>query len=164
MAANSDHEKDTSVSRLIAAPRWTIYRAFLDPAAMLAWLPPSGMRGQLQAFDAREGGGYRMSLTYLQPTHSQPGKASAHTDIVRVRFVEMIPDERIVERVEFESNDPAYAQPMTLTWTLRDVPGGTEVTVLCENAPEGIKPSDHEAGIRSSLENLAAFTEGRREG
>jgi hypothetical protein len=75
----------------------------------------------------------------------------------------MIPDQRIVERVEFQSDDPAYAGPMTLTWTLRDVPGGTEVTALCENAPEGIKPSDHEAGIRSSLENLAAFTERRLE-
>ncbi len=71
----------------------------------------------------------------------------------------MIPDERIVQLIEFESKDPAFAGPMTIKWTLADVPGGTEVTVLCENAPEGIRPNDHEAGFRSTLENLAAFTE-----
>ena len=91
MAAKSDPEKDTSVSRLIAAPRRIIYQAFLDPAAMLAWLPPKGMKGQMQEFDAREGGGYRMSLTYLEPAHSPRGKTSAHTDIARVRFVENDP-------------------------------------------------------------------------
>jgi uncharacterized protein YndB with AHSA1/START domain len=159
MAAKSYRNKSTRVSRIIKAPRRAIYRAFLDRDAMLSWLPPKGMKGQMHEFDAREGGGYRMSLTYLEPGHSQRGKTSAHTDIARVRFVEMIRDERIVEQVEFESKDPAFSAPMTLTWTLADDPRGTEVTVSCENAPEGIAPADHEAGIRSSLENLAAFTE-----
>jgi hypothetical protein len=48
---------------------------------------------------------------------------------------------------------------MTIRWTLADVPGGAEVSVVCENVPEGIRPGDHEVGIRSTLENLAAFTE-----
>ena len=159
MVAKSGQERRMRVSRIIAAPRRTIYQALLDPKALVSWLPPKGMKGQIHEFDAREDGGYRMSLTYLNPAHSQHGKRSAHTDTTRVRFVEMIPNERIVERVEFESKDPAYAGPMTLTWTLADVSRGTEVTVSCENAPEGIKPADHRAGIRSSLENLAAFTE-----
>jgi uncharacterized protein YndB with AHSA1/START domain len=111
------------------------------------------------AFDPRQGGGYRMSLTYVGSDHSQRGKTSEHTDVVRARFLELIPDERIVQLIEFESEDPAFAGPMTITWSLADVPAGTEVTVLCENAPEGIRPSDHETGIRSTLENLAAFAE-----
>lgn len=61
--------------------------------------------------------------------------------------------------VRSSSKDPAYAGPMTITWTLADVPGGAEVTILCENVPEGIRPHDHETGMRSTLENLAAFTE-----
>ncbi|MFI5386938.1 MAG: SRPBCC domain-containing protein, partial [Fimbriimonadales bacterium] len=68
-------------------------------------------------------------------------------------------DERIVQLIEFETKDPAFASPMTIEWTLADVPGGTEVTILCENVPEGMRPVDHEAGIRSTLANLAAFTE-----
>jgi uncharacterized protein YndB with AHSA1/START domain len=117
------------------------------------------MKGRVYAFDAREGAAYRMSLTYVESDHSSRGKTSEHTDVIRGRFLEMIPDERIVQLIEFESKDPAFAGSMTIKWTLADVPGGTEVTVLCENAPEGIRPNDHEAGFRSTLENLAAFTE-----
>ncbi len=149
----------TRASRVIKAPRPRIYQAFLTAEALLAWLPPAGMRGEIHAFDAREGGGYRMSLTYLSPDHAVPGKTSAHTDTVRVRYTRLIPDERIVQSVEFEGAGPAFANPMTLTWSLADVTGGTEVTVSCENEPAGIRPEDHAAGMRSSLENLAAFTE-----
>jgi hypothetical protein len=59
----------------------------------------------------------------------------------------------MVQLIEFESKDPAFASPMTIKWSLADVPGGTEFTVLCENAPEGIRPDEHEAGIRSTLES-----------
>ena len=159
MATKSGQERSTRVSRIIKAPRRTIYQAFLDPQALVSWLPPAGMKGRVYEFDVRAGGAYRMSLTYVESGHSPRGKTSDHTDVVRGRFLELIPDERIVQRIEFESEDPAFAGPMTIKWTLADVPGGTEVTVLCENAPEGIRPNDHEAGIRSTLENLAAFTE-----
>jgi uncharacterized protein YndB with AHSA1/START domain len=159
MATKSGQASSTRVSRIIKAPRRTIYQAFLDPQALVSWLPPAGMKGRVHEFDAREGGAYRMSLTYVESDHSPRGKTSDHTDVVRGQFAELIPHERIVQQVEFESKDPAFAGPMTITWSLVDVPGGTEVTVLCENAPEGIRPNDHEVGIRSTLENLAAFTE-----
>ena len=159
MTSGSDEGKSVSVARIIKAPRQTLYRAFLDPWALVSWLPPKGMTAQLHAFDAREGGAYRMSLTYVDTDHSTPGKTSDHTDTVRVRFLDLVPDERIVQQVEFESDDPTFAGPMTIEWTLADVPGGTEVTVRCENAPAGIRPDDHEAGMRSSLGNLAAFAE-----
>ena len=159
MANESSGKSSTCISRIIKAPRRTIYQAFLDPAAVVSWLPPKGMKGQVYEFDARNGGAYRISLTYAESNHSTPGKTSEHSDMVRGRFVELMPDERIVQRVEFESEDPAFAGAMTINWTFVDVPGGTEVTVLCENVPEGIRPSDHEVGVRSTLENLAAFTE-----
>jgi uncharacterized protein YndB with AHSA1/START domain len=149
----------TTASRIINAPRRTIYRAFLDPEAVVAWLPPDGMMGRIDEFDARDGGSYRMSLSYVEPDHAVRGKTSEHTDTVRGRFVELVPDERIVQQAEFESEDPAFAGSMTIIWTLADVAEGTEVTVRCENAPEGIQPRDHEAGFRSTLQNLAAFTE-----
>jgi uncharacterized protein YndB with AHSA1/START domain len=159
MATRSGHHSGTRVSRIIRAPRRKLFQAFLSPEALASWLPPAGMIGQVHAFDARQGGGYRMSLTYVGPHHSPRGKTSDHTDVVRARFVELVPDRRIVQEVEFESNDPALAAPMTIEWTLAEVPGGTEVTVICDNAPEAIRPEDHAAGIRSTLENLAAFTE-----
>lgn len=73
--------------------------------------------------------------------------------------MELVPDERIVQLVEFDSDNPAFAGAMTMTWTLAAVPGGTNVTILCANVPEGILQEDHDAGLRSTLENLAAFAE-----
>jgi Activator of Hsp90 ATPase homolog 1-like protein len=61
--------------------------------------------------------------------------------------------------VTFESADPAFAGDMKMTWTLTSVPGGTEVSIRAENVPPGIQPRDHDAGFRSTLENLAEFTE-----
>jgi uncharacterized protein YndB with AHSA1/START domain len=96
----------------------------------------------------------------MEPDHHPRGKSSDDTDIVRARFLQLVRDERIVLLVEFESQDPAFAVPMIIRWALADVPGGTEVSVSCENAPEAIRAEDHEAGFRSTLENLAAFAEG----
>jgi len=147
------------ISRTIRASPQAIYQAFLNPEAVASWRPPEGMKAQIYAFDPREGGAFRMSFEYLGADHAVRGKTSEHADIFHGRFLKLVPDERIVEQVEFESDDPAFAGTMTLTTTLTAVPGGTNVTIRCENAPKGIRPSDHETGIRSTLENLAAFTE-----
>jgi uncharacterized protein YndB with AHSA1/START domain len=145
------------VSRMIAAPRRRIYDAFMDAGALLSWLPPAGMRGEMHRFEPRQGGGYRMTLTYDRPSPEARGKTTADSDSVEVRFVEIVPGERIVQAVAFEADDPAYGGVMTMTWSFADAPGGTEVSVVVENAPPGIPEADHEAGIRSSLENLARF-------
>lgn len=159
MTNESGKKRIDSVSRVIKASPRTIYQAYMDPEALISWLPPEGMTGRIDAFEPRVGGTYRMTLTHDQPDHSAPGKTSEDSDTVRGRFLELVQDERIVQQVEFESEDPAFAGLMTMTWTLTAVPGGTEVTVLCEDVPEGIRQEDHEAGIRSTLDNLAAFTE-----
>jgi uncharacterized protein YndB with AHSA1/START domain len=148
-----------SASRVIKASPRTIYRAFLDPGALVSWLPPKGMKAQIGGFDPREGGTYRMTLTYDEPDHAAPGKTSEHSDVVRVRFLELVPDQRIVQVVHFESENPAFKGAMTMTWSLAALPAGTEVIILCENVPEGIRKEDHDAGLRSTLENLAAYTE-----
>jgi uncharacterized protein YndB with AHSA1/START domain len=158
--ANASVEKRTdTASRMIAASPQTLYRAYLERDAIAAWRPPQGMKAKIHAFDPRQGGSYRMSFIYTQPADEAPGKTSAHVDTFEGHFVELIPDQRIVERVEFVTDDPAFAGQMTIITTLKPVPGGTEVTVTCENVPEGIGESDHQAGLSSSLANLAAFTE-----
>jgi uncharacterized protein YndB with AHSA1/START domain len=146
-------------SRWVRASPAAIYRAFLDPQAWLAWLPPKGMTARLDAFEPRVGGAYRMTLAYDREDHATSGKSSEHADIVRGRFVALVPNERVVQSFEFESDDPAFAGTMTMTWSLTEIPGGTEVIVTCEEVPDGIRPEDHAAGLSSSLENLAAFVE-----
>jgi uncharacterized protein YndB with AHSA1/START domain len=159
MTNASNKKRTDSASRVIMASPRTIYKAFLEPENLVSWLPPKGMKGNIYAFDAREGGAYRMSLTYVGTDHLTLGKTSEHTDVVQGRFLKLVPDKQIVQLVEFESEDPAFAGAMTMTWTLTVVPEGTEVTIVCENVPEGIRQDDHDAGLRSTLENLAAFSE-----
>ena len=148
-----------SASRVIRASPEAIYQAFVDPKALVEWLPPKGLKAHLFSFDPRAGGGYRMALSYEQTDHSGHGKTSKHSDVVEARFKELVPGERIVRAVEFESDDPAFSGEMTMTWSFAAVPEGTNVVILCENVPEGISKEDHDAGLRSTLENLAAFTE-----
>ena len=146
-------------SRVIKASPHAIYRALLDPEAIVQWRPPDGMTAQIHAFDGREGGSFRMSLTYTDSDHVVRGKTSENVDTVFVRFVELVPDRRVVERAEFETDDPAFGGAMTIITTLSPQPGGTEVTIRCEDVPSGIPPDVHEAAIASTLRKLAAFVE-----
>ncbi|HUG40902.1 MAG TPA: SRPBCC domain-containing protein [Longimicrobiales bacterium] len=145
-------------ARAIRASPAALYRAFAHPGAMEAWLPPEGMTGRMLAFDFRDGGSYRMRLTYDDPGHP-PGKSSDDADEVEVRFLELIPDRSIVQAVTFDSPDPRFAGVMTMIWTFVPGPSGTGVTVRCDDVPEGIRREDHEAALASTLENLARFTE-----
>jgi uncharacterized protein YndB with AHSA1/START domain len=149
----------TSVSRVVPAPPEAVYRALLDGNALAAWLPPESMRGVVHAFDARAGGSFRISLIHADGGAAMRGKSSESTDSIRGRFVELVPNERVTWATEFESTDPAFAGEMLVTWRLEPAGSRTQVTVLCENIPRGIRPEDNEAGCRSTLENLAAYLE-----
>jgi uncharacterized protein YndB with AHSA1/START domain len=145
----------TRTSRVIRARPEELYAAFLDPAALVDWLPPAEMTGAIHEFDARVGGGYRMSLFYPPEERAFRGKTSDREDMVDVRFVELAPPHRIVEAVSFVTTDRAFFGEMTLTVTLEEVPTGTEVTLMFENLPPGLRAEDNEAGARLSLEQLA---------
>ncbi|HEX7848579.1 MAG TPA: SRPBCC family protein [Sphingomonas sp.] len=145
-------------SRIIRASPQAIYAAFIDPDAQARWLPPTGMTGKFERFEPWAGGRYRLTLTFTG-AHTTAGKSSADADIVEGRLVELIPGERIVQTADFESDDPAYAGTMTMTWSLRAVPQGTEVTITASDVPSGISAEDHAQGLASTLANLADFLE-----
>ena len=159
MTGPSDKRASTQVSKIIKAPRKAVYQACLDPDALASWRVPDTMKAQVHVFDAREGGRFRMSLTYQDPRHSPRGKTSEGTDTFQGRFVELVPDEKIVEVIEFESDDPSYGGEMTITTSLADADDGTEITILCQDIPPGIRLEDNETGCRESLQKLAAFVE-----
>jgi uncharacterized protein YndB with AHSA1/START domain len=142
----------------MAAPPGRVWAALVDPEGLLAWLPPGGMTGRFERFDGRPGGSYRMVLTY-RDAPGAPGKATADSDIVEARFVDIVPGERVVQAVDFVSDDPAYAGTMTMTWEVTAVEAGTRVDIVAEDVPDGVSPEDHAAGIASSLTKLAAYVE-----
>jgi uncharacterized protein YndB with AHSA1/START domain len=97
-----------SASRLIAALPKAIYEAFAKPGAMERWLPPGNMKGEMLHFDFREGGSYRMRLTYIDPAQPQ-GKTSDHVDEVEVSLVRLEENRGIEQEIRFESEDPLSA-------------------------------------------------------
>jgi len=147
----------THVRRHVNAPRANVYHALLDARAVASWMVPAGMTSQVHAFEPRAGGSIRISLTYDEPTGT--GKTTAHTDTYHGRFVKLVPDEQVIEVVEFETADPALRGEMTITITLADANGGTDVLAVHDGLPPGLAPADNEAGWRSSLGRLAESVE-----
>jgi uncharacterized protein YndB with AHSA1/START domain len=145
-------------SRVIAVPPERVYAALVDPQALTAWLPPVGMTGKFERYDPRPGGSYRMVLTYSGASASR-GKATTDSDIVEARFIELVPGVRVVQAVDFVSDDPAFAGTMTMTWEVTAVDEGTRVDITAEHVPDGISAADHAAGLTSSLMNLAEYLE-----
>ncbi len=148
---------DTAV-RFISAPPDRVFAALTDPEALAVWLPPDGMTGRFEHFDARPGGSYRLALTYTDAS-AAPGKSAADSDMVDARFVEIVPDVRVVQQIEFVSDDPAFQGTMTMTWEVTAVDAGSRVDIRAEDVPHGIDAADHAAGFSSSLDNLAAYVE-----
>src|ERR1051325_2035173 len=123
-----------TASRVIAARADAVYAALVDRGALTAWLPPRGMTARFERFDARPGGSYRLVLTYTDPP-SSGGKTTSDSDVVEARFVSLIPGERVVQEVDFESDDPSFTGTMTMTWELSPVDGGTLVEITAEHVP-----------------------------
>jgi uncharacterized protein YndB with AHSA1/START domain len=147
----------TRIIRHIKAPRAAVYRALLDAQAVATWMVPTGMSSQVHEFDAREGGAFRISLRYDEPTGT--GKTTAHTDTYHGRFVKLVPDEQVVEVVEFEASDPALQGEMTITISLTDAAGGTDVVAVHDGLPPGLPLADNELGWKESLAKLAELVE-----
>ena len=147
----------TRVTRHIRAPRARVYGALIDPKAVQQWMVPDQLSSEIHSFDAREGGTFRISLTYEQPTTA--GKTTSQTDTFHGRFVKLVPDTEMVQAVEFESDDPSMAGQMTITYTLADADGGTDIVGIHENIPPGVAPADNELGWRMSLDKLANLVE-----
>lgn len=147
----------TQMRRLIKAPRARVYDALVDPAAVARWRFPAGMTCEVHEFDARQGGALRISLTYEAPDRT--GKTEGRTDTYRGRFVELVPNEVVVEADEFETDDPSLQGEMVITIRLSDADGGTELEAVHDGLPEGVSPADNELGWREALDRLAALVE-----
>lgn len=146
------------VTARIAAPRPRVFGALLDPRAVERWRVPYDMTSEVHELDAREGGSFRVSLSYRDP--NRHGKTSANTDTYRGRFVELVPDLRVVEAVEFETGEDSMRGEMRITTTLTDAPGGgTDIEMAFDGLPPGVRPQDNEQGTRMALERLAALLE-----
>jgi uncharacterized protein YndB with AHSA1/START domain len=134
--------------RVFRAPAERVYKAFLDPDAMVKWLPPNGFTGKVHHMDAKVGGTYKMSFTNFTTgqSHSFGGK-----------YVELVPNERIRYTDAFD--DPNLPGEMNATITFRKVSVGTEMSVVQEGIPEVIPAEACYLGWQESLVLLAKLVE-----
>jgi uncharacterized protein YndB with AHSA1/START domain len=156
MKADPDHPH--SSSRLIGALPERLYEAFVDPDRLVHWLPPQGATAVIEEFDPKIGGRFKIVLSFVRNT----GKSSAKNDVVLGRFLSLVPGREITQAIEFVSDRPEFKGTMTMDWSFQRSDDKTLVSVVAKNVPEGIDRADHERGMASSLENLAAFVEQHR--
>lgn len=113
---------------------------------------------KIRALRSAAGWSYRLVLTY-DDSSATHGKATADGDVVDAHFVEVVPCSRVVQAVDFVSDDPAVAGTMTMRWEVTAEESGTPVDIVATDVPDGISAEDHATGLASSLANLAAFVE-----
>jgi uncharacterized protein YndB with AHSA1/START domain len=134
--------------RVLRAPAERVYRAFLDPEAMVKWLPPYGFTGKVHSIDARVGGGYHMSFTNF-------GSGKSHS--FGAKYVELTPHDRIRYTNKFD--DANLPGEMEVTVTLRAVLCGTELAIVQEGIPAAIPVEMCYLGWQESLAQLAHIVE-----
>lgn len=149
----------TQNSRIIKASPEKVFQALTDPKALEIWQVPGNMTGKVRNYNLKVGGGYEMSLFYPENETKMKGKTNDKEDRLTSKFVEIIPNEKIVEIISFVSDDPDFQEKMTTEVKLEPVDNGTKVTFTFKNIPKGIKPEDNEEGTISSLKKLADYVE-----
>jgi uncharacterized protein YndB with AHSA1/START domain len=134
--------------RVFKAPAERVYKAFLDPDAMVKWLPPNGFTGKVHEMDATVGGKYKMSFTNFSSgnSHSFGGV-----------YLELVPNKRIVNTDSFD--DPNMPGEMRTTVDLRETVVGTEINIVQEGIPEAIPPEACYLGWQESLRLLTQLVE-----
>ena len=137
-----------TLHRVLRAPAERIYRAFIDPAAMVKWLPPNGFTGTMHSMDARVGGSYRMSFTNF-------GTVSSHS--FGGAFLELVPGEKLRYNDQFEN--PDMPDTMEVTVTLKPCLVGTDVHIVQKGIPDAIPVEFCYAGWQESLILLGKLVE-----
>ena len=134
--------------RVLRAPPERVYRAFLNPDAMVKWLPPDGFTGKVHALDARVGGEHRMSFTDL---------ATGNTHTFGGTYTELVAYERICYNDRFD--DPNLPGEMRVTISFKRASCGTELLVMQEEVPAAIPAEMCYLGWQESLHLLAHLVE-----
>lgn len=134
--------------RVLRATPEKVYRAVLDPEALVKWNPPNGFTAKVHHLDAKVGGTFKMSFTNFSTgkSHTFGGK-----------YLELTPHERI--RVTDVFDDPNLPGEMQTTYALKQVSCGTELTIVQEGLPDAIPPEACYLGWQESLILLAKIVE-----
>ena len=138
----------SKLHRVFKATPDRVYRAFLDPEALVTWMAPHGFTAKVHSMDARVGGSYKMSFKNLSTggSHSFGGE-----------YLELVPNERIRHTDVFDA--PGLPGTIMVTVTFRKVMVGTELNITQEGIPDAIPAEACYLGWGESLELLKLLVE-----
>jgi len=140
--------KTVRLHRVLRAAPERVYKAFLDPKAMVKWLPPNGFTGEVHHLEAKAGGTFKVSFTHF---------ASGKSHSFGGSYIELIPGERIVHTDKFD--DPNLPGEMRVAISLKKIFCGTELSIVQEGIPDTIPLEGCYLGWQESLLLLAQLVE-----
>ncbi len=137
-----------TLHRVFTAPPEKVYRAFTDPVALAAWLPPYGFLCVVHNMEAKVGGSCKLSFINFSTGngHSFGGK-----------YLELNPGEFLKYTDQFDNPD-LPGEMITSVW-LTKVSCGTELKVTQEGIPAVIPTEMCYLGWQESLEKLKKLIE-----
>jgi uncharacterized protein YndB with AHSA1/START domain len=141
-------ERVVRLHRVLKSKPDRVYRAFLDPDAVVKWLPPHGFTCKVDHINATVGGTFKMSFKNFTTgrSHAFGGE-----------YLDLVPGQRIRHTDRFD--DPGMPGVMETTVALAEVFGGTELTIAQKGVPEPIPLEACYLGWQESLELLAKLVE-----
>ncbi len=142
-------------TRVIRASRARVYQAWTNPETLLKWFGPVGMQCPSATLDLRVGGEYRLDFPQREatPTDNQAGQGcDAQRTAAVGHYTKIVPDELL----QFTwSPDWNLGEESLVTVSLKDVTGGTEITILHENFNTEASRDGHNKGWMGCLDKLA---------
>ena len=149
----NDPDRVDEAEALLPAPPERIFAAFCDPERVARWMPPEGMRAEVERWRVEPGGSYLMTLVYTGEDHPE-GKAGGGRDEVEGCFGEVEPPHRVVQDARFPSDDPANIGTMRLEWRFAAEGDRTRASVRATSVPPAIDAADHRKALGDTLRQL----------
>ncbi|ENV32037.1 SRPBCC family protein [Acinetobacter gerneri] len=132
-----------TLHRVFSAPAERVYRAFLDPDALVKWMAPHGFTAKVHHLEERMGGTYKMSFSNFSTGTSHAFGGT---------YIELIPEQLIRYTDQFE--DANLDGTIEMKIEFRSVPMGTEVIITQSGIPDAIPLSACYLGWQESLQLL----------
>ncbi|MFC4373043.1 SRPBCC domain-containing protein, partial [Nocardia halotolerans] len=154
--ANVEPMATTRIGIDINAPRATVYRLLLDGDAVIGWMMPDGVSPEVHRFEPREGGSFSITLA-----GATTGAAELPHDAYYGRFLSLVPDEQVVEVLEFVTEQDEMTGTQTITFTLSDTGTGTHLDSVHEGVPPGLSAADNDEHWQMALAKLKSMAEQR---
>lgn len=137
-----DSATQLHIVRTYSASRAEVFKALTEPDRLSRWFAPSDeFEAYVDRFDAEVDGTYRIEMRHKE--------GNVHTAVGTIR--EIKPPSRLVYTWKWEGGE----MPDTLvTWVLREVDGGTELTLIHDQFPNEEAKNEHLQGWNGCLARL----------